>query len=150
MRRRLALAIALVVCALGARGEPTEEEEDKLDPDYAGGRKALEAKEWPGAIRLLGSAALRDTRNSDIQNLLGFAYRNSGDLAAAFRHYNRALQLNPRHRGAHEYLGEAYLMVGNLAKAEEHLAMLAKICLIPCDEYALLERRIAEKKGLPK
>ncbi len=144
--RVLALAIALA-CALSAQAEPTEEEEGNLDPDYASGRKAIEAKEWPAAIRLLGSAALRDTRNSDIQNLLGFAYRNSGDLAAAFRHYNRALQLNPRHRGAHEYIGEAYLMVGNLAKAEEHLAALRRICLIPCDEQGQLEARIAQQRG---
>jgi Flp pilus assembly protein TadD len=141
--RRLALLLALA-CAFGARGEPTEEEGDKLDPDYANGRKAIEAKQWPAAIRLLGSAALRDTRNSDIQNLLGYAYRNSGDLAAAYKHYYRALQLNPRHRGAHEYLGEAYLMAGNLAKAEEHLAALERICLIPCEERAQLERKLAE------
>jgi len=140
--RRLALVLALA-CAFGARGEPTEEG-DSLDPDYANGRKAVEAQQWPAAIRLLGSAALRDTRNSDIQNLLGFAYRNSGDLAAAFKHYNRALQLNPRHRGAHEYLGEAYLMAGNLAKAEEHLAALERICLIPCEERGQLERKLAE------
>ena len=145
--RRLALLLALV-CAFGVRGEPTEEEEDRLDPDYANGRKAIETKQWPAAIRLLGSAALRDTRNSDIQNLLGFAYRNSGDLAAAFKHYNRALQLNPRHRGAHEYLGEAYLMAGNLVKAEEHLAALERICLIPCEERGQLERKLAEyRKG---
>jgi len=143
MRRRLALAVVLVVCAFGARGEPTEEE-GGLDPDYASGRQAIEARQWPAAIRLLGSAALRDTRNSDIQNLLGYAYRNSGDLSAAFRHYNRALQLNPRHRGAHEYLGEAYLMLGNLAKAEEHLAALERICLIPCEERGQLEKKLAE------
>jgi Flp pilus assembly protein TadD len=140
--RRLALVLALA-CAFGARGEPTEEE-GSADPDYGSGRKAVEAQQWPAAIRLLGSAALRDTRNSDIQNLLGFAYRNAGDLAAAFKHYNRALQLNPRHRGAHQYLGEAYLMAGNLAKAEEHLAALERICLIPCEERGQLARKLAE------
>jgi hypothetical protein len=50
------------------------------------------------------------------------------------------LQLNPRHRGAHEHLGEAYLMIGNLPKAEEHLGMLKKSCLIPCAEVGELER----------
>jgi hypothetical protein len=60
----------------------------------------------------------------------------------AFKHYGRALQLNPRHRGAHEYAGEAYLMVSNLAKAEEHLAALQKICLIPCEEYEDLRKKI--------
>jgi DNA-binding SARP family transcriptional activator len=54
------------------------------------------------------------------------------------------LILNPRHRSAHEHLGEAYLALGNLAKAKEHLAALEQICLIPCDEYDDLRRAIAE------
>jgi len=49
-----------------------------------------------------------------------------------------------RHRGAHEYVGEAYLLVGNLAKAEEHLNALKTICLIPCEEYEDLKRAVAE------
>jgi Flp pilus assembly protein TadD len=114
----------------------------KLDPDYAAGKKAIEAKDWSGAIKSLSSAALRDTRNPDIQNYLGYSYRKAGDMDSAFKHYDRALQLNPRHRGAHEYVGEAYLLVGNLPKAEEHLAALQKICLIPCDEYGVLKKEI--------
>jgi tetratricopeptide (TPR) repeat protein len=96
-------------------------------------------------VAQLGGAG--DTRNADIQNYLGYAYRNAGQLDLAFRHYQRALQLNPRHRGAHEYVGEAYLVVHNLAKAEEHLAALQKICLIPCEEYADLKQKIAEYRG---
>lgn len=67
-----------------------------------------------------------------------------GNLDAAFKHYGRALELNPRHRGAHEYVGEAYLMVGRLADAERHLAELARICLIPCEEHDDLKQKIAE------
>ncbi len=119
----------------------------KLDPDYAAGKQAIDAKEWSAAITLLTSAALRDTRNADIQNSLGYAYRNAGQFDRAFRHYHRALQLNPRHRGAHEYVGEAYLIVHKLAKAEEHLAALHKICLIPCEEYEDLKKKIAEYRG---
>jgi Flp pilus assembly protein TadD len=118
-----------------------------LDPDYATGKQAINAKEWSTAIKLLNSAALRDTRNADIHNYLGYAYRNAGQLDLAFRHYHRALQLNPRHRGAHEYVGEAYLLVHNLAKAEEHLAALQQICLIPCEEYADLQKKIVEYRG---
>lgn len=36
---------------------------------------------------------------------------HSGQLDLAFKHYQRALQLDPRHLGAHEYIGEAYLML---------------------------------------
>jgi Flp pilus assembly protein TadD len=117
-----------------------------LDPDYAAGKKAIEAKQWSVAIAALSSAALRDTRNADIQNYLGYAYRNAGQLDAAFAHYERALALSPRHRGAHEYVGEAYLIVNNLAKAEEHLVALQQICLIPCEELEELKEKIEAYK----
>jgi Flp pilus assembly protein TadD len=116
----------------------------QLDPDYAAGKRALEAKDWAAAIKSLSSAALRDTRNPDIQNYLGYAHRNAGQMELAFKHYTQALKLNPRHRGAHEYAGEAYLLVNDLPKAEEHLAALEKICLIPCAEYGDLKKQIDE------
>jgi Flp pilus assembly protein TadD len=122
----------------------------ELDPDYAAGKKAIEAKQWSAAITALSSAALRDTRNADIQNYLGYAYRNAGQLDAAFRHYERALMLSPRHRGAHEYVGEAYLIVNDLAKAEEHLAALQQICLIPCEEFEDLKTKIEAYKRAGK
>ena len=52
------------------------------------------------------------------------------------------MELNPRHRGAHEYLGETYLIVNDLRKAEEHLDALRRICLIPCEEYEDLKKQI--------
>jgi Flp pilus assembly protein TadD len=143
----VSLLVASLFLMFGvALAEPGDEDADetRLDPDYAAGRRAIEAKDWQNAIRLLSSAALRDTRNAEIQNYLGYAYRNTGELSAAFKHYARALQINPRHRGAHEYLGEAYLMVNNVAKAEEHLASLKGICLIPCDETGILQKKIAD------
>lgn len=147
MRKRLAAA-QLAACLLLVPPVclPADTDEGpagaRLDPDYAAGKKAIESKDWSTAIKSLSSAALRDTHNADIQNELGYAYRNAGQMDLAFKHYERALQLNPRHRGAHEYVGETYLLVGNLAKAEEHLAALQKICLIPCEEYGDLKKDI--------
>jgi len=141
------VALAFLGCCAtpAAHAVGTEEEDGaRLDPDFSNGRLAVEAGDWPAAIRLLSSAALRDTRNADIQNYLGYAYRNSDDMSSSFKHYSRALQLNPRHRGAHEYLGEAYLKIGNVAKAEEHLSALKSICLIPCPEYGQLQKSLAE------
>jgi len=114
-----------------------------LDPDFAAGKRAIVAGDWEGAIKALTSAGLRDPRNADIQNYLGYAYRRLRQLEPAMRHYQRALVLNPRHRSAHEHLGEAYLMQGDLAKAEEQLTALERICLIPCDEYGDLKRALA-------
>jgi tetratricopeptide (TPR) repeat protein len=115
-----------------------------LDPDFAAGKRAIGAGDWDGAIKALTNAVLRDDRNADIQNYLGYAYRRLRQFDSAIQHYQRALTLNPRHRSAHEHLGEAHLARGDLAKAKEHLAALEQICLIPCDEYDDLKRAITE------
>jgi tetratricopeptide (TPR) repeat protein len=114
-----------------------------LDPDFAAGKKALAAGNWNAAITSLELAALRDPRNADIQNYIGYAYRRLRELGPAMQHYQQALSFNRRHRSAHEHLGELYLVLGDATKAEEHLAMLDDICLIPCEEYGDLQRAIA-------
>ena len=145
------LGLGLALLPGTTRGASTDEspKDGQLDPEYAAGKAAIAAKDWAAAIRSLSSAALRDTRNADIENYLGYAYRQSGQLPLAFTHYQRALQLDPRHRGAHEYIGEAYLMANNLPKAEEHLAALQRICLIPCEEYEDLKKAVAEYRKHP-
>src|SRR5262245_18226966 len=115
----------------------------KLDPEFAAGKKALLAEDWDGAIAVLKSAALRDPRNADIQNYIGYAYRRLRQLGPAIGHYQQALAINPRHRSAHEHLGEANLVLGEPTAAEQHLAHLENICLIGCDEYDDLKRAIA-------
>jgi tetratricopeptide (TPR) repeat protein len=119
----------------------------QLDPDFLAGKKALSVDDWNGAITALKLAALRDPQNADIQNYIGYAYRRLRQLELALAHYQKALIFNSRHRGAHEHLGEAYLIKGNLDKAKEHLAALQNICLIPCTEYDDLQRAIAAFKG---
>lgn len=151
-RLAAALLVGVALYATPALADPTDEELEsaRIDPDYAAGKKAIEAKDWTTAIRTLSSAALRDTRNADIQNYLGFAYRNAGEMKRAFEHYERALKLNPRHRGAHEYVGEAYLLVDNLPKAEEHVAALRAICLIPCEELEDLQAKVSAYRNRPR
>jgi tetratricopeptide (TPR) repeat protein len=145
--RAIAVAAWLGAAALtppAAHADPTDDEPDAaaLDPDYAAGRRAIEARDWRAAVKALASAALRDTRNADIQNYLGYAHRHLGDLARAFAHYERALKLNPRHRGAHEYAGEAALLAGDLPRAQQHLQALKNICVLPCEEYDDLKAAI--------
>jgi tetratricopeptide (TPR) repeat protein len=120
----------------------------QLDPDFKAGKKALGAEDWNGAIAALKAAALRDPLNADIQNYIGYAYRRLRQLGPAIGHYQQALMLNPRHRSAHEHLGEAYLVLGESARAEQLLAALENLCLIPCEEYNDLKRAIAAYKRL--
>jgi hypothetical protein len=63
-------------------------------------------------------------------------------MGPAMQHYQRALAFNRRHRGAHEHLGELYLALGEPTKAEDHLAALEEIRLIPCEEFGDLKRAI--------
>jgi Flp pilus assembly protein TadD len=146
-----ALVVAVLALAPGAAAAVDMDPSPPVSSDHAAGKKAIEARDWNTAIKSLTSAAQRDSRNADIQNLLGYAYRNSGQLEPAFNHYQRALQLDPRHLGAHEYIGEAYLLAGNPAKAEEHLAALKRFCATAsCEEYADLSRKIAQYRARPK
>ena len=140
--------LGAALAPLAAHADPTDDDPDAaaLDPDYAAGKKAIEAKEWRAAVKALSSAALRDTRNADIQNYLGYAFRHLGDLPRAFAHYERALKLNPRHRGAHEYAGEAALIAGDLPRAQRHMAALKSICLLPCEELGDLQTAVEAYK----
>ncbi|MBL8485064.1 MAG: tetratricopeptide repeat protein, partial [Rhodocyclaceae bacterium] len=105
------------------------------DEDYKRGRSAIEAKDWKAAIAAMSGVVERQPDNANAWNWLGYAWRQSGDLQQAFKYYDKALRIDPAHRGAHEYAGEAWLQAGDLARAQEHLKALDKLCWLPCEEY---------------
>jgi tetratricopeptide (TPR) repeat protein len=114
--------------------------------DFIAGERAIQAKDW--ALALAYFSRVTDDRDfaARAHNWMGYAERQRGDLNAAFRHYGKALALDPGLLGAHEYVGEAHLMAGNLARAEEHLAILARLCAARCEEYLELKEKIARYK----
>jgi tetratricopeptide (TPR) repeat protein len=134
-----------ICSSLGMLG--SEADWAELDPDFAAGKKALAKSEWLNAITTLEFAAARDPGNADIQNYIGYAYRRLSQLGPAMGHFQQALLLNPRHRGAHEHLGELFLALNEPARAEEHLAALKQICLIPCEEFGSLQQAIAADRS---
>ena len=140
------LCAAIVVFAPIAAADPDETDPDlaKRDADYAAGKRAADSKDWTTAVRLYERAEKRNPDHADLQNSLGYAYRNLKEYDLAVKHYKRAIEIDPRHRGAHEYIGEAYLMMGDPASAEKHLAALRQICLLGCEELKDLERAVAE------
>ena len=109
-------------------------DEAKVSPSLAAGRKAVNAKDFAGAIQELTKAAAETPKDADVQNLLGYSYRNLGQFDKAMEHYQLALQLDPRHRGANEYIGELYLKMDQPAEAEKHLSVLSRACLFGCEE----------------
>ena len=126
---------------------PTEPAKPR-NVDYDNGKKLVEQAKYRDAIPLLQKAVQTEPRNADAYNLLGFATRKSGDPRGSLQYYNQALSIDPKHLGAHEYSGEAYLMLGDVKKAEEHLARLDSLCMFGCSEYRMLRDAItAFKQG---
>ena len=143
------VGLVLVPAAMANMG--AEEANESIDPDYVAGKKALESQDWKKAIELLSKAMKTVSNNSEAHNLLGYAYRKTGNLEASFAQYDQALKLDPANRHAHEYIGEAYLLTNNLPKAEQHLAELQKICSpIPCEEYKELKLAVDAYKKAKK
>ena len=105
--------------------------------------KHIDRKQFDRAISELRKAADLRPKNADIQNYLGFAYRKSGKLEASGKHYARALELDPNHKGALEYQGELFLMTGAAEKARANLVRLEVLCPAGCSELTDLKAAIA-------
>ena len=113
---------------------------------YEKAKTLIVAKDWTGAITALEEADRLQPRNADVQNLLGYSNRKLGHLDKALVHYASALQIDPKHVGAHEYLGETYLMLNSPAKAKVELGTLKKLCGVKCEQYLDLSKAIAAYK----
>jgi len=124
--------------------KPDPKDPDKKSEQLDAGRAAIARQDWAAAQALLREAVERNPQSADAHNLYAYSMRKGPNPAMdlVFRHYNEALRLDPRHLGAHEYIGEAYLMLGNVAKAKEHLAQLGQICASRCAEYAMLKHAV--------
>jgi len=148
--RRSVFAVAAfalgLACAPSAFADANVTAPPVNNADFDLGSDAVKAKDWERAVHHLAIAAKAEPTNADVQNLLGYAYRNQRKFDLAFRHYKEALRIDPKHRGANEYIGEAYVLVGDRAKAQEHLAALERICGKGCEEYQDLARAIAQAK----
>jgi Flp pilus assembly protein TadD len=117
-------------------------------PDRLGAARAhIKAARWADAVTELKK--VNDTRSADWNNLMGYTHRKltTPDLAAAERYYDAALKIAPAHRGALEYSGELYLMKGELPRAEQRLAELARVCAGRCEEQTDLKRSIDRFKA---
>lgn len=114
------------------------------DPELTRARDLIQRKEWTTAIQVLEGFTRSKPENADGFNLLGYSYRNLKRMDEALTAYNQALKLDPKHKGAHEYIGVAYIQLGQLDKAKEHLVALDKICIFSCEEYRDLKKAYEE------
>jgi len=143
----LALALALASGPVYAMGSDSSSSDKPADPAYGAARELVEQGKYAEAIPLLEQVVAKDPKNADALNYLGYSNRQLGNNDVALQHYQAALALEPRHRGANEYLGELYLTLGEVAKAEERLSVLDDACFFGCEEYTELKNAIAAYKA---
>ena len=116
--------------------------------EYYTAMKLIKKKSYSSAIENLLKAEKYNKKDADIYNYLGFSYRKIGDLEKAALYYNKALTISPKHKGALEYQGEMFLILGQLPKAEANLKKLGKLCFLGCKEEKMLKESILKfKKG---
>ena len=138
----LALVAATTVWGMDT---PKPEPKEPKDPAMEQARAAIAKEDWGKAQGILREAVARNPQDAAAHNLYAYSMRKGPNPAMdlVFRHYNEALRLDPKHRAAHEYIGEAYLMAGNVAKAKEHLGELDRLCTFGCEEYTKLKKDVA-------
>ena len=122
-----AIIVHVALAAIGGSESPPANASLR-DTDYQQALTALEQEDWQAVIQAASKVIARRPWHDDAHNLLGFAYRHLGNFELSLSHYYKALELNPHHRGALEYLGEAYLQLGKLSNAKAILRQLATEC----------------------
>ena len=139
---RLFISACLLVSSVVFAGDSSPPTPRDVELEKA--KTAIARKDWAGAQALLEAYTVANPRSADGFNLLGYSLRNQKKYDESLVSYKQALTLDPKHKGAHEYIGIAYIQMGQLDKAKEHLASLDKICIFSCEEYRDLKKAIAQ------
>ncbi|MEZ5833735.1 MAG: tetratricopeptide repeat protein [Dongiaceae bacterium] len=138
--------LGLLAAPVASYGFSSSSSSEQEQPDfYKQAKNLIDDNEYSKAIPLLEKSIKQKGEYADALNLLGFANRKLGDKAKAMTYYTKALNMEPNHLGANEYMGELYLELDNLPKAEERLAVLKTACG-NCEEYEDLEGHIDDYK----
>ena len=102
----------------------------------AKGKIEKSKKIYKEALKYLYKANKENPYEPDILNYLGFANRKIGNVKDAEIYYLMGLELDPKHNGINEYLGELYVLTNRTNLAKERLNIL-KNC--DCKEYQELK-----------
>ncbi len=112
--------------------------------DYSMAVSLIHREKYAEAIPHLAAALQQRPHSADVYNYLGYTHRMLGKYPESLAFYQRALDLDPDHKGAHEYLGELYLMMDQVRSANLQLAELTRLCPNDCDEKDVLTKAIAD------
>lgn len=115
---------------------------DKALADYA--YVLAKAERYDDALAVLD--LLQDRNTPQALNYRGYATRKLGRIDEGIGYYLEALKLDPKYAQVREYLGEAYVGKGDLARAHDELRAIEAICGTGCEEYQDLAKAIADGK----
>jgi len=102
------------------------------------------AKRYDEALAVLDK--MKNPNTAIALNYRGYVTRHLGRVDEGIGYYLRSVKLDPRYAQVREYLGEAYVIKGDLPRAKVQLAMIRSICgNTACDEYEDLDKAIAGK-----
>ena len=141
----LAFGMFLLTGSAHAAGSSDTPAETDL-AEMMAARNHIKAERYKDAIPQLQKVIAQQPKNADAWNLLAYSQRKMDDLTASLENYKKALSIDPSHKDAHEYLGELYLRMGDLAKAEKQLKRLDNLCFFGCDQLDELKSAIAAYK----
>jgi tetratricopeptide (TPR) repeat protein len=113
---------------------------DKALTDYADA--LLKAHRYQEALAVLD--LLRDPNTAVALNYRGYATRRLGRIDEGIGYYLRSVALDPHYPQVREYLGEAYLVKGDMADAKAQLQAIKGICGTVCESYEHLAVAIAD------
>ena len=145
----LAIGIFVMTGTAHAAGSSDAPEAKDL-AEMVQARELIKGEHYNQAIPLLNKVIAQQPKNADALNLLAYSQRKTDDIQASLANYKKALAIDPSHKDAHEYIGELYLRMGDLANAEKHLERLDSICFLGCEQFDELKAAIAaykQKKG---
>jgi len=153
MKKLIILLSLISFNAIGA-GTSSNTDDSSVTSDqiitlYELAEKHIDNKSYDKSLKLLKKLTKREdlgTKRADIYNLLGFSYRKleNPDLDKSFAAYMMAIEIDPSHLGAHEYLGELYLMRDQKDKAVIILKKLDQLAGSNTEEYRELKIAIDE------
>jgi tetratricopeptide (TPR) repeat protein len=137
------LSLLLAAAAFGAAPALAVDNITSKDaPDLTSVRAKIKAKDFKAALAEL-TPMLVTYQHADVYNLMGFSLRKMGEYKQAYTFYRKALDFDPEHKGALEYLGELYVETGEIDKAKQNVVLLQKLCPSGCEELADLEKAVA-------
>jgi predicted Zn-dependent protease len=122
-----------------AKTKAKEKQKDsRLDQDQVYSVAYWQAKggEYAAALATLRTA--EDQNDPRVQTMMGFTLRKLGHVDEAMGYYQRVLAAYPERTTTRQYLGEAFLQIGDVGRAREQLAEIGKRCGTSCEDYQLL------------